>query len=320
MQDIATNIRQLPPAEYWIVWTLLAAGALAALIYAFRQWRRARLIEDVPTAKIRSAPQGYVELEGVGKMMPGEPIVSPLTKKHCLWFYYKIEKRERVHFKGGSQTRWRTVEQGESDDLFLIDDGTGVCVVDPEGAEVTPLDRLVWYGDTPRPMTVPLLEGGGTGFGGLYRYTETFIMAGQPLYVIGTFKTVAAVEGYSSAEIARDLIRSWKQNQPLLLKHFDANRDGRIDPREWQKVRQVAQRKAEQEYRKRASQPDTHLIGRPPDSDYPFLLSAHPQERLSRRYRRRATISLGLFFLLGVVTVWIFSVRWGGSASSVISG
>ncbi len=312
MEEMAANIRRLPPAEFWVVWALLVVGALVAFYYAFRQWHRARIIEDAPTAKIRSAPQGYVELEGVGRMMAGEPIISPLTAKNCLWFRYKVERKETVHIKDTRTTRWRVVEQGVSDALFLLEDETGQCVIDPDGAEVTPLDTLVWYGDTPRPMDVPLLGRGRIGFGASYRYTETFIMAGQPLYVLGQFQTIRAVDGYSSAEIARDLIRSWKSDQRLLLAHFDTNRDGKVDAREWETVRQLARRKAEAEFRQRLREPDTHLVCRPEDGGRPYLLSSHPQEGLSRRYRRHGAVALTLFFILGVVAVWGGAVRFAG--------
>ncbi len=309
MEEMAANIRRLPPGEFWLVWAMLLLGAATAFYYAFRQWHRARIIEDVPTAKIRSAPQGYVELEGVGKMMEGEPIISPLTMKHCLWFRYKVERKEVIYIKGSRTTRWRLVEQGESDALFLLEDETGQCVIDPEGAEVTPLDKLVWYGDSPRPPHVPLLGRGGIGFGGRYRYTETFIMAGQPLYVLGRFQTIRAVDGDSRADIARELIRRWKEDSRLLLAHFDVNRDGEIDVREWEKVQQLAQRKADAEHRKRSRQPDTHLVCLPEERHQPYLLSAHPQKGLSRRYRRFAAISLLLFFILAGTGGWAIVAR-----------
>ena len=291
-------------------------GAAAAFYYAFRQWRRARIIEDAPTAKIRSAPQGYVELEGVGKMMAGEPIISPLTAKNCLWFRYKVERKEVVHIKGSRTTRWRTVEQGESDALFLLEDETGQCVIDPEGAEVTPLDKLVWYGDSPRPLDVPLLAAGRIGFGANYRYTETFIMVGQPLYVLGNFQTIRATDGYSRAEIARDLIRAWKNKPALLLDHFDLNRDGEIDTAEWEKVQQLAQRKAAAEYRKRSQEPDTHMVCQLEDGHRPFLLSSHPQRDLTRRYRQQAIIALVLFFAVGGISAWALAARTVGARIS----
>ncbi len=307
--DPASYVRQLPEGEFWFEWALVAGAAIAAFYYAFRQWRRARLIEDAPTARIRSAPQGYVELEGKGRMMPGEPIYSPLTKKNCLWFRYKIEKRETIRIEGRHASRWRVVERGESDALFFLEDETGRCVVDPEGAEVTALDTLVWYGDTPHPTSVPLLEGGSIGFGGRYRYSETFILEGQPLYALGQFQTVRATEGTTPDQLARDLLRQWKREPERLLEHFDLDKNGTLDPQEWEQVRKLARRKAKQEYDRLGREPDLHLLKKPEDDRHPYLLSAHPQHHLARRYRRFAALYVTLFFILGSLASWSLFIR-----------
>ena len=64
-----------------LVITLLIA--LFALYLGFFGLIRVRRIEDVPTARVRSAPQGYVELIGTAHTLDGEPIIAPLSKKNC---------------------------------------------------------------------------------------------------------------------------------------------------------------------------------------------------------------------------------------------
>ena len=48
----------------------LAAAAVYSLWYTIKAWARNRAIEDTPTSRIRSAAQGYVELNGRGVLPP----------------------------------------------------------------------------------------------------------------------------------------------------------------------------------------------------------------------------------------------------------
>lgn len=297
----------LDPQEYWSALIFCIGASLAGFYFTFYNWRRLRLIEDAPTARVRSAHQGYLELEGDGRLMDGEPIIAPLTSSHCLWYRFKIEEKQ----KRGDSEEWKVIQQGISDNLFYLEDETGRCVVDPEGAEVNCDDKLVWYGDANWPMSAPLVgKGGKFGAEGRYRYTEWLILPGQPLYAIGEFRSMNPVEHYSVAEITRDLIRSWKQDQAQLLKRFDGNRDGQIDHKEWELVRKVAEVQAQKEYVQRAEQPQIHLLAKPADGERPFILSVYPQAQLTRRYRLLATASLTGFFLFGSVAVWLAQFRF----------
>ncbi len=103
--DLAAKVLELDPVAFWFLIALIAAAAVAGFYFAFRFLRRARIIRDTPTSKIRSAAQGYLELEGRGELMEGEPIVAPLTGQTCTWYRYKVEKRE-VRYSNGKQ--WHT--------------------------------------------------------------------------------------------------------------------------------------------------------------------------------------------------------------------
>jgi hypothetical protein len=301
---------RLDSAEYWIVLSLAVIGALAAFYYAWRSWRRARIIEDAPTARVRSAPQGYVELEGEGRLMDGEPIIAPLTKHPCLWYRYSIERKEVYHTKNGTQTRWVVERQETSDNLFLLQDDTGRCVIDADGAEISTDEKLQWYGDTSWPQSAPLLGNGSALFsGGNYRYTEWLILEGQPLYALGQFKTISPAQLYSIADITRDLLREWKNDQTLLKKRFDTNDDGRIDHEEWALARKVARVHAQAEFRERAREPDINIMSKPEDDHFPYLLSIYPQDQLSRRYRLHAYLALAGFFVAGSIATWLLQFR-----------
>ncbi|MES9870663.1 MAG: hypothetical protein ABW090_11865 [Sedimenticola sp.] len=303
--------------EFWFFLALAVAASGAGFWFAFRNLVRARIIEDTPTARVRSAQQGYVELNGTALLMDGEPIRAPLTGIECCWYRYKIEKR--------GDKNWHRVESDTSDSLFLIQDQTGDCIVDPEGAEVTPSDRSVWYGRERQPvnrnpdrnpvMQQPIfrlakflntdLNG---GFGGHYRYTEERIYSGDLLYAIGLFKTLDDMDhARSRKELAMELLREWKRDQAGMLERFDSNGDGQIDMQEWEKVRRSAATEAGKAYTEQMANQVLHTLGNTGSRRHPFLISTLPQFNLVRRYRLYAGGSIAAFFIGGGIAAWLLS-------------
>ena len=90
---IERNILELEPFEFSVILGVMAVICLFTLYRMTRVLHQARLIENTPTAKIRSAVQGYVELNGQTLLMNGPVIVSPLSGKTCVWYRYKIEEK-----------------------------------------------------------------------------------------------------------------------------------------------------------------------------------------------------------------------------------
>lgn len=79
----ADCVRHMPSIEF-ALWLAVAAGiSLFSLRKGHRQFKRARLIEDMPTSKIRSASQGYTELIGVAENR-GVTLSSPLSGSPCV--------------------------------------------------------------------------------------------------------------------------------------------------------------------------------------------------------------------------------------------
>jgi len=303
---IAHWLRHLPGLWFAVVVAVLGAAMAAGFLLIWGNLRRARIIEDTPTARLRSAPQGYVEIEGRGSVMDGPPIRAPLTGTPCLWWRYRVERRhQQVDRRGRRSGYWATVHGGHSDDLFLLEDGTGRCVVDPHGAEVTPGVRQVWYGDSEWPRLGPRLGGGLLG---AYRYTEERLMAG-PLYALGWFRTVTNAD-LPVAEEVRAVLRQWKRDPPTLARRFDINGDGHVDAGEWSQARQMAIRQVLRE-RRRATATATNTLVRPEESDYPFILAAERQEALAGRYRLQALGALAGLLLVGAGLLWALAVRLG---------
>lgn len=232
--------------------------------------RRQRLIQDIPTSRIASAAQGYVELSGRIDSHNSETLLAKLSQTPCVWYRYQIEKKD-------SEGDWRVEEFGDSDETFFMSDATGTCVVDPEGAEVTTWRKNVWVKHD-------------------RRYTEYLLLPDDDLYALGDFTTL----GYNASpqETRQEvgaLLAAWKTDRSALLRRFDANQDGEIDLAEWETARTAAEEQICAAHIERAAGSPVHLLGKP-KSNRPFLLSNLGYQKLSRRYRFWAWGHLAIFF------------------------
>ncbi|HEX9207337.1 MAG TPA: GIDE domain-containing protein [Steroidobacteraceae bacterium] len=295
--------------DFWFWLLALAVAVVAGGVAAMRWLRVARLIEDTPTSRIRSAAQGYVELSGRGVPLPGTQNLAPLTQRPCLWWRYKIEKKTE---NGSGKTRrqaWQKVASGISSMPFLLDDETGQCIVKPEGADIVAGESLTWYGDTPWPTVAPgrtpLFTGGRD-----YRYFEERIYEHERLYALGDFVSTrsSAEQDLQAQQVA--LLNEWKQDQAALTARFDADRDGKVSLEEWEKAREAARHAVQERRAEQPARPVHHVLCRPTSGQL-FLLAALPPGDLARRYRRRAILAF-LGFIVGVYALgWLLQGAFG---------
>ncbi len=249
----------------------------------FYYLKRARLIEDTPTSRIRSAAQGYVELiGGVSAGEAGEQ-KAPLSGTPCVWFDYKVER-----YRKGKHGHWHTVDQGTSEQWFQIDDRTGICVIDPQGAEIITEHKRVWHGNTEKPNEQ---VGGGNGFlrnlsGRRYRYTERFIYIHDVVYALGNFQSIGGGRNIpSNHKITGNIIREWKENYDWILQNFDRDGNGEIDMKEWGKVREAASQEADKRRTDLSAAPTVHLLANSTSRRHPFIISNRSQKTLAKRFR-----------------------------------
>ncbi len=303
----AAWLRNLAPGEFGVLAAGLAVATLAAFRSIWRGLRRARMIEDTPTSRLRSAAQGYVELCGRGAPMAGPPVVAPLSGIPCLWYRYRVERRRDL-LPAPGRVLWLTVREGVSDELFRIEDDTGACIVDPEGAEVTPTLRRRWYGGDDSPALVLGTRRHRTlGSFARFRYTEERLLPG-PLYALGWFRTAANAQGDTGEEVAA-LLRRWKGDRAALLERFDRNGDGEIDLEEWSRAREAALREVLAARTEPAA--EVHVLSRPADPRLPFLLAAGDRRTNARRYRVRARAAFAAFAAGTVALLWALIARLG---------
>ena len=114
-----------------IFWPAIGAGAgIYFFCRGFRLLQRKRLIMDTPTAKVRSAAMGLVELNGLA--CGPYTIIAPITGKPC---YYCRTMAWRYEQRGKS-SEWVKVADESLHLPFYLDDNTGCVLVNPQGAEL----------------------------------------------------------------------------------------------------------------------------------------------------------------------------------------
>jgi hypothetical protein len=298
----------LADQDLWFWLLTLGVAIIGGGAAALRWLKIARLIEDTPTSRIRSAAQGYVELSGRGNPLPGTQNLAPLTQRPCVWWRYRISRKVEGRGKN-RRDRWQTIASGTSAVPFLLDDGTGQCIVQPDGAEVIAGESTTWYGDTPFPA-------GGPGAGlqrfreRHYRYFEERIYEHEQLYALGGFRSTATSNESSRQEAVAALLTQWKQDQASLLARFDRDASGSISLGEWELAREAARQAVHAERAGRPAEKILHLLARP-DGDQLFLLAALPAGDLARRYRRRAMLAFGGFVVAVYALGWLLQGAFG---------
>ncbi len=314
--------RECIAAEPLIKYLLWSTGFILATLYClyltFRSFKKARLIEDMPTSLIRSASQGFTELIGIAKINQ-QALIGPLTSTPCLWWKYSIEKYQRA----GKSSSWVTIESDTSEKAFYIDDNSGLCLVMPQGSDLTARHKRQWRGSQRRPSSahkqpssnskeslLGILVTTDIGFGRRYRYTEHLIRDGDPLYVLGHFESDATGQRTMSVEkITGNILRSWKQDFSQLLKDYDHDKDGHLDIKEWKMVTSAAKKTALKQQQNTVALPPEHQIGQPAESGLPFLIGSDEQGILSKKYRLKAFFCCAAFLALGSAATWYISAR-----------
>ncbi|MFT4581361.1 MAG: hypothetical protein ACI915_000299 [Gammaproteobacteria bacterium] len=314
MADVTIAVANLSNFAFGVLVAVGCVVTLASGWGAYAMLIRKRVLQDTPTALIRSASQGYVELQGHAELISGEPIFAPLSLRPCIWYRYQIEKKQSRGVNNNSNG-WHTVDRGVCDSLFYLIDSTGRCVVDPEGANVTPSTRDVWYGSdrTPGKVNRPatwLRYSGLAQIGRRYRYREELIVDGDPLYALGDFTTHGGAGGgvEEHGEIG-DVLREWKRNKASLLERFDTNNDGEIDVDEWDSARQAAAQEVAVKRAKAATAAPIDVLSHAKGSRNPFILAARSELDMLARFHYNSIALLALAFVSSVTVLWIISIR-----------
>ncbi len=278
----------VPNWEFWLFFSFNALLAAILFISMYHFLRQCRVMEDTPTAKIRSASQGFVELEGIQKQL--NPLHAPLTGRPCTWYKYKLS----VQVRRGKSTSWDTLSEGESSEPFLLDDGSGVCVVHPEGADINPSHHHEWYGNHELPTRESFDK---QSLFGKYCYFEEILEPDTDIYALGMFRSINNVDRLPNVG---DVVHHWKQDFAKFLERFDKNGDGKIDAEEHQAAVKAAEEEIAQMQKEGEEYDVVHILskeGMPPRHQY--ILSADSQDEIieeRRSFAKYSAIATSLFF------------------------
>jgi hypothetical protein len=157
------------------VYLILAPVALAGWAMA---WRIASVLAGTPVTTIAQSEPGFASLRGKALALPNrEPLLSP-GGTPCVWYSYYS------HQAGVGSIRGHTTAS-DSPLPFVLDDGSGQCIVYPEGAEISGGKRteagerretMIFAGDT------VCVAGQFAPYSGIQKAVPEQ-PAGEPLYV-----------------------------------------------------------------------------------------------------------------------------------------
>lgn len=189
---------ELPPWVFIVIVGLLTFASIMFLKRIFYYLRYVRLIEDTATSSIRSAPQGYVELEGRAQSLNGIECVGPLTNKPCCWYSYRLEVLKKRTVNNRVEKYWEILQEGASHHLFVLEDGTGKCIICPVGAKMMPQFQKQWYS---RELPIHFQKNSKKSFWNnltigkpRYRLFEARVEFNDHLYALGCFQTIPLKE------------------------------------------------------------------------------------------------------------------------------
>ena len=174
---------------YGAIVTGLIFGVILFLS-GIRTMKRKKLMQSLPTSKIRSLAIGISEIHG--KVIPTDrgTITSPFSGEKCVCARIIIEESSRM----SKYHRWHVVKKLVWGNNFYLEDETGKVLVDIADADLDIPITYVFHsgiGNRPPPHIEAFLKANGMnheGFLGInrsLRYTELIIRPNDDLYVLG---------------------------------------------------------------------------------------------------------------------------------------
>jgi hypothetical protein len=173
---------------------VLAGGAaifaVASLFAGHRANKRRRLLTALPTSSVQGVFIGLVELKGSAETE--RPFSSWLANQSCVLYSWRVDEHWRrvvqesyTDQNGRRQTRTRvetgvvTVASGGESAPFYLRDDSGVILINPDGAEIRPLQFVQLTCGPSHPF---YFDRGPRGAIPNTTMTRTFVETGIPLH------------------------------------------------------------------------------------------------------------------------------------------
>lgn len=269
----------------------------AAFGWCVRTWlgslKEARTSEDTPTTKIRSAAQGYVELQGFVRPLDDGPLTSPMLGLEAVWWKYVVQDAHK-----------KRVDEHASKKRFFLEDTTGRCLIDPAGAQLSGSTTRTWSSDQPGP---PNPDEAASLKARRYICSETVLAPGTRVYVRGEFRTVRA--GPQPLDLMREKLATWKADEKKRA-ILDVDRDGKLSDTELEATRRAAMLDARREAGTSVGTAD--VVCQPADGR-PFVISNVRQHVHARAHRVGALHALVGAVVAGVALIGLIALALSGA-------
>lgn len=287
--------------------TLFGISGIVLFFDGFRLWRRKRLIENIPTSKIRSMAMGLVELYG-----EAEPyfilIKAPLTGEDCVFYKYLAERLETK----GKNSVWETVVNNASyHNPFYLNDDTGKALInlqhvelhmdDPDFSfETGPLGQ-----EYPQPLLNFLTQNNirYKSFFGRYRmrFKEWRIHRKDRIYVLGSAqKNKNLASDFKSG--LYDKIEQLKSS-PAEIKKIDKDRDGEISMDEWGRAVQNIEMNLLEELKNIERPAETDVMIAQGHEEKVFIISEESEKDLVQSLSWKSSLEVFGGALLAIVSL-----------------
>jgi hypothetical protein len=177
-------------ADAWIVIILIV---IVIAIFAWYFGKTQRLKRQLKAAKpwtLNELPEDtHGRVIGQARML-GEQLQGPLTGRPCVYYIAQVEEQRST----GRSSYWRTIASETRGVAFILEDGTGRAIIDPNGAEVA----LNFDGNSKSgtfnkadPVQEAFLarhgqKSEGWVFNKTLRYREAMIEIGETVAVLGS--------------------------------------------------------------------------------------------------------------------------------------
>lgn len=178
------------PAEMWFLIILVIVVIVFCGWYFGAHQRLKRQLKAAKPWSLNELPEDtHGRVIGQARVL-GEQLQGPLTGRACVYYIAMVEEQRST----GRSTYWRTIAQETRGVPFMLEDGTGRAIVDPNGAEVA----LDFDGNSKSgtfnnadPVQEQFLarhgqKSEGWVFNKTLRYREAMIEIGETIAVLGS--------------------------------------------------------------------------------------------------------------------------------------
>jgi len=194
----------------------LFVGGLFAFRHGFIQYRNKLAVSGTATAKASAAAIGLAEL--IGRGSAADVSDAPVSLTPCLFWSIDVEQWSTQSKRRG----WRSkLQKSFGVETLELEDESGRVFVWTRGAEIITV-KQVWRSEDGDPPESALRLVAATGIpwpgrssSNPMRITEERIVAGGPLYVMGTLAERRQIPDKPKALLPRLLTR-WAESRPQL--------------------------------------------------------------------------------------------------------